>query len=82
MRTREGHDGGHPQARIIFREEPISAKLVATQARESAPFRAFAAYGKALGAGGLETARRLATPDNFREIDTLVMQAGGKRLVE
>ena len=60
----------------LFREEPVSDRLSGARAMESAPFKVFAAYTKALGAGDLDVARRLATPENFREIDTLIAQAG------
>lgn len=60
----------------LFHEEPLSGKFSGAQAMESAPFRALAAYHKALGAADLEAARRLATSEHFRGIDALVAQAG------
>jgi hypothetical protein len=60
----------------LFQEEPISDRLSGAKAMESAPFKVLAAYSKALGAGELEAARRLATPESFREVDTLIAQVG------
>jgi hypothetical protein len=60
----------------LFHEEPISDRLSGAKAVESAPFKVLAAYSKALGAGELDAARRLATPESFREVDALIAQVG------
>jgi hypothetical protein len=60
----------------LFREEPITERLAGTRAVQSAPFKAFALYHESLRAGEVETARRLATPDAFREVDALIARAG------
>lgn len=60
----------------LFHEERITERLSGAKAMESAPFRAYATYGKALAAGNLDAARALATPENFREVDALIAQAG------
>ena len=60
----------------LFREEPMTEKLAGARAVESVPFKSFALYYAALRAGEVETARQLATPETFREVDALIARAG------
>ena len=60
----------------LFREEPVTERLAGARAVESVPFKSFALYYEALRAGEVETARQLATPETFREVDALIARAG------
>jgi hypothetical protein len=66
----------------LFHELPISAKLVGAKAAKSAPAQALIAYYKALSIGDLEAARKGASDERWKQLETHKAQIGDAEFKE
>jgi hypothetical protein len=67
---------------VPFFEDVVSSKLIGKTALASPQVKAVLAYNQALRKGDFETAKKLATPDGFSQLEAYIKQAGKAEVVK